>query len=93
MFVADEIICRVMSAVEDLYMGNGDYSHRRNEHEPVVASQCLHNDSPAVEPTCREKDREDRQRYFDAQNEGTTRNRVNVVRRRPFDNIFECWEG
>jgi hypothetical protein len=74
-------------------IAQGSSSYRRREHEPVIPTQCLDDDSSAVETTRSEDDRKDGQRDLDAENERSTSNRVYVVWRRPFCYICEGWEG
>jgi hypothetical protein len=67
------------------------WSYRCGEHEPVIPSQCLYDDGPAIESTRGKQYRENRQGYLDPKNERATRDRVDVIRCWPFG--YVCKRG
>jgi hypothetical protein len=91
-FVPVEKICGSFCQPREVCVLQDMWTHRRREHEPVIPSQCPYDYSPAVEATRRKQNGEDRQGYFDPENERTTRDRVYVIWRRPSCDVIESRE-
>lgn len=91
-FVAVDMICPCLVSASE-HMLFKDDSHCGGEHKPVVPSQRLHNDGPAVKSTGRKYDGQNRQGYLNTEYERATRFGVHVVGCRPFYDIFYSWES